>query len=119
MIKEWKEYKAAVAGGLAEIRSANPGLLKAYAEFHHTNSASQHLDRKTRELIALGVAVTLRCDGCINAHTEAAANAGATRDEIVDALGVAIMVNAGAAMVYSAHVVDAFHAYAPIAAPET
>jgi len=111
MIRDWKEYKGQIAGAVKEIGAANPDLVKAYAAFHHANAASKHLDAKTRELIALGVAVTLRCDGCINAHTEAAARAGATKDEIVDALGVAVMVNAGATMVYSAHVVDAFHAY--------
>ena len=71
---------------------------------------SAHLDAKTRELIALAVAVTLRCDGCINAHTDAAVKAGVTKEEIVDALGVAIMVNAGAAMVYSARTIDAYDA---------
>jgi AhpD family alkylhydroperoxidase len=113
MIRDWKDYKGQITGAIKEIGTANPDLVKAYAAFHHANSQSKHLDAKTRELIALGVAVSLRCDGCINAHTEAATRAGATKEEIVDALGVAVMVNAGATMVYSAHVIDAFHAYAP------
>jgi len=54
----------------------------------------------------------LRCDGCINAHTDAAIRAGASKEEIIDALGVAIMVNAGAALVYSARTVDAYEARA-------
>jgi len=112
MIRDWKEYRGQINAAVKEIGTANPDLVKAYAAFHHANAASKHLDAKTRELIALGVAVTLRCDGCINAHTEAAVRAGANKEEITDALGVAIMVNAGATMVYSAHVVDAFHTYA-------
>jgi AhpD family alkylhydroperoxidase len=75
---------------------------------HQANAASTHLDARTRELIALAVSVTLRCDGCINAHTEAAIKAGASKEDIVDALGVAMMVNAGAAMVYSARTIDAY-----------
>jgi AhpD family alkylhydroperoxidase len=118
VIRDWKDYRSAINGAVGEIRASNPDLVKAYAAFHHANSASKHLDAKTRELIALAVAVTLRCDGCINVHTEAAVHAGASKDEIVDALGVAVMVNAGATMVYSGHVVDAFHAYAP-SAPAT
>jgi AhpD family alkylhydroperoxidase len=55
---------------------------------------------------ALGVAVSLRCDGCINAHTDAALQAGLSKDEVIDALGVAIMVNAGAALVYSARTIE-------------
>lgn len=92
------------------MSAANPDLVRAYAGLSHANAKSTHLDFKTRELIALAVAVSLRCDGCINAHTEAAIKAGASKEEIVDALGVAIMVNAGAAMVYSARTIDAFDA---------
>jgi AhpD family alkylhydroperoxidase len=55
----------------------------------------------------LAVAVSLRCDGCITVHTDAAIKQGATREEIVEALGVATAVNAGATLVYSARVLDA------------
>jgi AhpD family alkylhydroperoxidase len=64
-----------------------------------------------RELIALAVAVTLRCDGCITVHTEVAIKQGATKDEIAEALGVAAAVNTGAALVYSTRVMDAFKEY--------
>jgi AhpD family alkylhydroperoxidase len=61
-------------------------------------------------LIALAVAVTARCDGCITVHSELAAKNGATKEELVEALGVAVAVNAGAALVYSARTLDAFRA---------
>jgi alkylhydroperoxidase/carboxymuconolactone decarboxylase family protein YurZ len=54
--------------------------------------------------------VTTRCDGCITVHTEAAMKEGATKEEIAEALGVAVALNAGAALVYSARVMDAFAA---------
>jgi AhpD family alkylhydroperoxidase len=108
---DWKQYRDEVAARLRDIRVAKPDIVKAYAELHHANSASTHLDAKTRELVALAVSVTLRCDGCINAHTEAAVKAGASKDEVVEALSVAIMVNAGAAMVYSARTMDALDTY--------
>ena len=66
------------------------------------------LDARTRELIALAVAVTTRCDGCIALHSAAAARAGASREEVAEALSVAIALNAGAALVYSARALDAF-----------
>ena len=56
--------------------------------------------------------MTTRCDGCIAVHTKAAVNHGATREEIAEALGVAISLNAGAALTYSARVLDA-HAALP------
>lgn len=73
-----------------------------------------HLDEKIRELIALAVAITLRCDGCITVHTAAARERGATREEIAETLGVAVSVNAGAAIVYSTRALDAFDAAAEI-----
>ena len=56
----------------------------------------------------MAVAVTLRCDGCIAVHTAEAKKAGATKAEIAEALGVAVSVNAGAALVYSTRALDAF-----------
>jgi AhpD family alkylhydroperoxidase len=54
------------------------------------------------------VAVTVRCDGCIAVHTAAAIKAGATKEEIIEALGTATAINAGAALVYSTRVMDAY-----------
>jgi AhpD family alkylhydroperoxidase len=71
---------------------------------------TNHLGAKTRELIAVAVAVTARCDGCIVVHTDAALKHGASHGEIAEALGVAVAVNAGAALVYSTRVLDAVKA---------
>ncbi len=110
MMLDWNEYRDQVAGAIKQIAAANPDIVKAYGSLNQANSKSTRIDAKTRELIALAVAITLRCDGCINAHTEAAIKAGATKEDVIDALGVAITVNAGAALVYSARTVDAFAA---------
>jgi AhpD family alkylhydroperoxidase len=58
-------------------------------------------------LISLAVAVTTRCDGCISVHSEKAVKNGATKEEVAEALGVAVAMNAGAALVYSARALDA------------
>ena len=76
-------------------------------------NATNLLGPKIRELIALAVAVTRQCDGCIVVHTDAAIKHGASREEIVEALGVAIAVNAGAALIFSSRVMDAFNAKNP------
>jgi AhpD family alkylhydroperoxidase len=65
---------------------------------------------RSGELIALAVAISLRCDGCITVHAEAARKTGVTKEEIAEALGVAVNVNAGAAIVYSTRTLDAFDA---------
>lgn len=111
MMLDWNEYRKQLALGVKEIGQLTPDTVKGYLELSSAGTKKDLLGAKTRELIALAVAVTARCDGCITVHTEAAIRHGATRDEIAEALGVAISVNAGAALVYSARVMDAFKEY--------
>lgn len=110
MMLDWNEYRQQIATQVAQIGKASPEMVRGYRTLSDAGQKTGKLDAKTRELIALGVAVTRQCDGCITVHTDAASQHGATRDEIVEALGVAVAVNAGAALVYSARVMDAFQA---------
>ncbi|MDR2961311.1 MAG: carboxymuconolactone decarboxylase family protein [Stenotrophomonas sp.] len=83
-------------------------MLEAYQALGAAAAHDQALDPKTRELIAVAVAISLRCDGCIGTHTEAARKAGATEEELAQALATAIQVNAGAAYVYSMRALEAY-----------
>jgi AhpD family alkylhydroperoxidase len=109
----WLDYRKQLAGRIGQLATLSPETVKGYQTLSKAGAASGHLDAKTRELIALAVAVTARCDGCITVHTAEAVKLGASRGEIAEALGVAVALNAGAAMVYSARVLDAVDAYAP------
>ncbi|MCJ0764650.1 carboxymuconolactone decarboxylase family protein [Variovorax terrae] len=110
---DWIDYRKQLLGRIGEIGRLSPDTLKGYQALSGAGEKTGHLDAKTRELIALAVSVTTRCDGCITVHTAQAVKLGATREEIAEALGVAVALNAGAAMVYSARVMDAVHAYQP------
>lgn len=109
----WTEYRKALGTRIREFAKLTPDTVKGYQTLAGAGAATGHLDAKTRELIALAVAVTTRCDGCITTHTAEALKHGATREEIAEALGVAVTLNAGAALVYSARVMDAVEAYKP------
>ena len=85
----------------------SPETIRGYRALSDANAKASKLGAKTRQLISLAVAVTRQCDGCIVVHTDGALKAGASRGEIAEALGVAISVNAGAALVYSTRVLDA------------
>ena len=110
MMLDWNEYQQELTATIGEIGRTSPEIIRGYRSLGEAGSKTNKLDPKTRELIALAVAVSLRCDGCITTHTSAAIRNGASKEEIVEVLGVAINVNAGAALVYSARVLDAFHA---------
>ncbi len=106
-IEDWDGYSAALRERGKELSALHPEVIKGFGALNRGAATTKHLDQKTRELISLAVAVTTRCQGCIDAHTRKAKSAGATKEEIAEALGVAIAVNAGAALTYSLHVLDA------------
>jgi len=92
------------------LAKLSPDTVRGYATLSGAGAKTGHLEPKTRELIALAVAISLRCDGCIAVHVEAARKLGVTEEELAEALGVAVSVNAGAAIVYSTRTFDAFQA---------
>ena len=106
-IEDWDGYSAGLRDRGRELTALHPELMKGFSALSRGASTTQHLDARTRELIALAVAVTTRCEGCIDAHVRKARTAGATKGEVAEALGVAIALNAGAALTYSLHVLDA------------
>jgi AhpD family alkylhydroperoxidase len=111
MMLNWHEYRRELAAGVKEVGQLSSDTVKGYIELSSAGQKKDVLGAKVRELIALAVAVTARCDGCIAVHSEAAIRRGASKEEIAEALGVAVAVNAGAALVYSTRVMDAVKAY--------
>ena len=110
MMMDWNQYQKEIGGKLGELMKLSPDTVRGYQTLSAANSKTSKLGEKTRELISLAVAVTTHCDGCIVIHAEAALKAGATREEISEALAVAVSMNAGAALVYSTRVLDAVEA---------
>ena len=107
---DWNNYRQQVLAGVGDLGKLSPDTVRGYMSLSGAGAKTGHLDAKTRELIGLAVAISLRCDGCITVHSEAARKLGATKEEIAEALGVAIAINAGAAIVYSTRTLDAFAA---------
>jgi AhpD family alkylhydroperoxidase len=106
-IKDWDAYNAAARAQGKELNALHPELVKGFGALSRGAATTQHLDAKTRELIAIAVAITTRCDGCIDAHVRKAKVAGASKAEMAEAMGVAVALNAGAAFTYALHVLDA------------
>jgi AhpD family alkylhydroperoxidase len=105
---DWNQYRHQVRARVAEIGILSADTVKGYVTLSSAGTKTGHLDAKTRELIALAAAVTLRCDGCIAVHTAEARKLGTSKEELAEALGIAISVNAGAGLVYSTRAFDAF-----------
>lgn len=112
MMHDWNEYRSALLARVGEFAQLSPDVMPGLRMIEGSATKTGHLEPKIHELIALAVSVTTRCDGCISVHTKHAAELGATREEIAEALAVAIALNAGAALTYSARVLEA-HAQLP------
>jgi AhpD family alkylhydroperoxidase len=107
MLNDWKAQLTNTRKAAGALAAANPKFVQAFQALNAAQGANGHLDAKTRELIALAVSVTTRCDSCIASHANAARQAGATEGELSEALGTAIALNAGAAYVYSLRAMEA------------
>ena len=89
--------------------------MKAFSSIAQAALAQGALDPKTKELIALGIAVAIRCDECIAFHVKAAIERGATREEVLETLGMAIYMGAGLSVMYASHALAAFGQFASAA----
>jgi len=107
MMQDWNAYRGMLGERIGEYAKLSPDTIRGLVTIEGAAPATGHLAPKIHELIALAVAVTTRCDGCITVHTQKAIEHGATREEIAEALSVAIALNTGAAVIYSARVLDA------------
>lgn len=108
MSNDWAETLAEMQKNTALMKKANPEILTAFQGMRISNHTKQALDAKTRELMAVAVAVALHCKGCIASHVAHAKKLGATSEEIGAAVGVAMSISAGSAYTYG---IDALHAY--------
>ncbi|TWU44421.1 Alkyl hydroperoxide reductase AhpD [Novipirellula aureliae] len=101
------EQLETIRSGMRALSKSQPATMKSFSALHAASSGSGALDSKTKELIALAIAVTARCDGCIAYHTHDVLEAGASREEIMEALSVAILMGGGPSVIYATHVVEA------------
>jgi AhpD family alkylhydroperoxidase len=111
-MKNWAEETRERAASLRNLRTGAPEVMKAFAGIAQAALAPKALDRKTKELIAVGISVAARCDDCIGFHVKAAIEQGATQEEVAEALAMAIYMGAGPSVMYATHALDAYAQFA-------
>lgn len=110
---EMKESVDSVMQMMGELSKHQPETLRHFKSFMGSVLKEGVLDTKTKELIAIGTSITARCKYCIAIHVEKALNAGATKEEILEAAIVAILMGGGPAMTYVSEVKKALDEYLP------
>jgi len=99
------DYKADWGVVIEEAKHMNGAIgevMKAYSGLHKVVMVDGALDKKTKELIAMSIGIARMCEGCIMSHVRGALKAGATEEQIADAVAVAVMMSGGPGTVYGA-----------------
>ena len=115
MVHDWPQMARELSGALRPVRQGAPDVMKAFAAMAQSATQDGALDAKTKELIALAIAVATRCDGCVAFHAQAAVKHGAAREEVMETMGMAIYMGAGPSVMYAAQAVEAFDQFAAAA----
>jgi AhpD family alkylhydroperoxidase len=108
MTKSYPDITRRISGNLKTLRRDIPETMAGFSALAQAATKDGALDKKTKELIALAIGVSTRCDGCIGFHTEALVRLGATKAEVEETLGMAIYMGGGPSLMYAADAIAAF-----------
>lgn len=112
MHKDWQRIATEMTALVKELRGGIPDTTKAFSGMARAALEAKALDTKTKELIALAISVAIRCDACIAFHAQSAVKQGATRDEVMETMGMAIYMGAGPSLMYAAQALEAYDQFA-------
>ena len=108
MAKDYIEITKDFSSSLVKLRAEAPEMMKGFSDLASAATKDGVLDKKTKELIALALGVAARCDGCLGFHTQALVKLGATKQEVVETLGMATYMGGGPSLMYAADALSAF-----------
>ena len=103
---------------LAQLGRELPGPMSGFARLHRKAVEDGALSGKTKELMAVAISIAVHCEGCVAFHVHAALAAGATRPELLETIGVAILMGGAPASVYAGHTLDAMDKFRPVETAE-
>ena len=104
----WKAYMDDMKNDIRALNRTIPETTRAFATLGKSVKESEVLPFKTKEFIALGIAVSQGCEPCIGFHIEALVRIGASREEVADALAMALQMGGGPALMYAAKALAAY-----------
>jgi AhpD family alkylhydroperoxidase len=107
MCKDHPDVYLDLTKSMEELGTRLPGHLDGFRRLHLNAMKNGALSTVVKELIALSIAITVRCDGCIAYHVHDALSAGAAREEILETIGVAVLMGGGPSVVYGTEALNA------------
>lgn len=108
MTKDYKSIISDIGAYSKELHKLIPDTMAGFSSMAKSATATNVLDEKTKEMIALALGVAAHCDGCLGYHTKALARLGATREEVGEVLAMAIYMGGGPSLMYAADALRSF-----------
>ena len=105
---DWDDYMDETVANIAALSKEIPDTVKGFNQMGAAAKANGALDEKTKEIMALGIAIATRCDSCIGFHVRSLIRLGITREELCEALAMAVYMGGGPSYAYSAKALRAF-----------
>lgn len=106
-MKNYVEHYKELGAWMEKLGQSIPNTMQGFGALHESATKNGALESKTKELIALGIAITVRCDGCISYHVHDALKKGAKKEEIAETVGMAILMGGGPSVVYGIEAMQA------------
>ncbi|MBI2242361.1 MAG: carboxymuconolactone decarboxylase family protein [Magnetospirillum gryphiswaldense] len=106
--QNWPDLAKDLSALVGQVRGGIPEVMKGFSAMAKAACADGALDAKTKELVALGIAIAARCDGCITFHTRTARDLGTTREELMEVIGMAVYMGGGPSLMYGGLAVEAY-----------
>jgi AhpD family alkylhydroperoxidase len=113
MTTDYVEYHQHLEELLVQLGRELPGPMTGFARLHKKAVEDGALSRKVKEMMALAISIVVGCEGCIAYHVHDAVEAGATRPELLEAVGVGLLMGGGPGSMYAAHALDAIEQFLP------
>ncbi|MCR6629720.1 MAG: carboxymuconolactone decarboxylase family protein [Magnetospirillum sp.] len=117
MSHDWPALTKELSGQLAQLRGGIPEVMKGFSALAKAAGSAGALDAKTKELVAMGIAIAARCDGCIAFHSKTALELGTTREELMEVAGMAVYMGGGPSLMYAALALQAYDQHAAAMQP--
>jgi len=110
-MSDYKQYTSELSTTIGGIRKDIPGVMTGFSAMAGAALEDGALSKKTKELIALSIGVATHCKGCIGFHVKALIALGVTREELTEALGMAIYMGGGPSLMYAAEAMQAYEEF--------
>lgn len=111
MTKVYKNITGDISASLAKLRKEMPDVMSAFGSLAQSATKDGALEKKSKEFIALALGIAGHCDGCIGFHVQALVKLGASREEFIEVLGMAVYMGGGPSLMYAAEALQAFEEF--------